>query len=95
MGVRCVGALHIERLHAKEATMASKPGHCGTPPTVTQYVTIRTAAKALGLKYHSILRAVNDGIIPSYRPFNSRRVVKLDEIERVIATFRVGGRHVG
>lgn len=55
------------------------------------YFTVRSAAKALALKYHALLRAVNLGLIPSYMPFSTRRVVRLSEVEAFIKAHRTGG----
>lgn len=62
-------------------------------PDTEHYVTIRQATKLSGLKYHALLRAVNSGLIPSYRPFNSRRLVILAEVETYIRACRTGGGH--
>ena len=56
-------------------------------------MTIPSAAKALNIKYHALLRAVNQGLIPSYQPFNSRRYVLLSEIEAFIKAHRQGGQN--
>lgn len=42
--------------------------------------TIQEAARAVGAKYWQIQRAVKQGRIPSYTPYNSRRLVKLSEV---------------
>ena len=62
-------------------------------PDTEHYVTIRQATKLSGLKYHALLRAVNSSLIPSYRPFNSRRLVLLSEILAFVEAHRQGGRH--
>ena len=67
--------------------------NCGSNYKGRRYVTVRSAANALGIKYHALLRAVNAGDVPSYRPFNSRRLVCLDDIQAVIAAHRVGAQH--
>lgn len=70
------------------------PVSVGPPPhplKAEPYVTVRQGAVALGIKYHALLAAVNDGTIPSYRPFNSRRLVRISEIESVIRSYQVGG----
>lgn len=33
--------------------------------TDTEYTTVPILAKQLGIKYHALLRAVNDGLVPS------------------------------
>lgn len=50
--------------------------------------TIRAAATAMGLKYWLLLRAVNEGTIPSYRFGSSRLRVRLSEIEAAIQASR-------
>lgn len=54
-------------------------------------LTMKAAAKALGLHYWAIQRAVRRGAIPSYRPFNSRPLVKLSDIEAAIEASKAGG----
>lgn len=44
--------------------------------TDTEYTTVPILAKQLGIKYHALLRAVNEGLVPSYKPFGDRRLVK-------------------
>lgn len=58
--------------------------------TLESYITVRQAAKLSGLKYHALLRAVNKQLIPSYLPFNSRRVVLLSEIHAFVESHRQG-----
>lgn len=52
---------------------------------------IREAADAVGAKYWQVQRAVRRGWIPSYTPFNSRRLVKLSEVIAYIDSCRQGG----
>jgi hypothetical protein len=54
-------------------------------------VTIKVAAADFGLPYWKLLRAVKSGLIPSYKPFNSRRLVLLSEIDSYIRSTRTGG----
>ncbi|MCB1468046.1 MAG: helix-turn-helix domain-containing protein [Rhizobiaceae bacterium] len=44
------------------------------------FYTLPSAAKALGIKVHSLRRAVKVGLIPSYRPFGKRIYVRLSEV---------------
>jgi hypothetical protein len=53
--------------------------------------TLREAADAIGAKYWQVQRAVARGDIPSYTPFNSRRLVKLSEVVAFIDASRQGG----
>lgn len=63
------------------------------PQPVNKLHTVKEAARAVGIPYWKILRAVNAGIIPSYRLLNSRRYVKLADIEQAMTEGQNGGRH--
>lgn len=52
---------------------------------------ISEAADAVGAKHWQLRRAVKRGLIPSYNPFNSRRLVKLSEVLAYIDACRRGG----
>lgn len=54
-------------------------------------ITIGEAAIAVNAKYWQVQRAVSRGQIPSYNPFNSRRLVKLSEVIAYIDSCRQGG----
>jgi hypothetical protein len=54
-------------------------------------VPIKIAAAHFGLPYWKLLRAVKSGLIPSYMPFNSRRLVYLSEISAYICSTRSRG----
>jgi hypothetical protein len=61
---------------------------------VTQHerlVTLHQAASALGIQYWQLQRAVKRGDLPSYTPFNKRRLVKLSELTAYIDSTRQGG----
>ncbi len=47
-------------------------------------LSIKAAANAAGLKYWLLLRAVNNGDIPTYQFGNKRRRVRLSDIEAAI-----------
>ncbi len=47
-------------------------------------ITIRQAADATGVRYWLILRAANNGDIPTYQFGNKRRRVRLSDIEAAI-----------
>jgi hypothetical protein len=53
--------------------------------------TLKEAADTLGIYYWQIQRAVKRGDIPSYTPFNSRKLVKLSEVVAYIDSCRQGG----
>ena len=54
-------------------------------------LTLKEAADTLGTYYWQIQRAVKRGDIPSYTPFNSRKLVKLSEVIAYIDSRRQGG----
>ena len=54
-------------------------------------LTLSEAAEAMGCHHWQIRRAVNSGRMPSYAPFNSRRLVKLSEVIAFIDACRTGG----
>ena len=56
-----------------------------------KFVTVPVLAKQLGVKYHALLRAVNAGLVPSYKPFGDRRLVKPAEVIAFIEHTRTGG----
>lgn len=56
------------------------------------FYSVRQAAKDLGLSYSALLRAVNAGRIPSYRPFNSRRLVLIDEVREAVRRHQSNGQ---
>lgn len=58
---------------------------------VERYRSIPTAADELGLKVHALRRAINNGDIPSYTPFGTRRYVLISEIIAVISASKIGG----
>lgn len=49
---------------------------------------IRQAAKAIGVKYWLLLHAVNRGDVPTYTLGNTRRRVRLSDIEAMIQASR-------
>lgn len=53
--------------------------------------TVKDAAKEIGAKEWQLRRAVKAGHIPSYAPYNSRRLVKLSEVMAYIDSCREGG----
>lgn len=55
-----------------------------------EFMTIPEAAKALGLKVHSLRRAVKSGLVPSYACFNSRILVRPAEILAILAKMAEG-----
>jgi excisionase family DNA binding protein len=54
-------------------------------------ITLQEAADILGCYYWQLQRAVKRGEIPSYRPFNSRKLVRLSEVVAFIDSSRQGG----
>ncbi|MFD2648233.1 hypothetical protein ACFSX5_10565 [Devosia albogilva] len=55
------------------------------------FITLKQAAACLGLPYFKIQRAARQRIIPTYRVYNSRRLVRLSEVVALINDSRVGG----
>ena len=53
--------------------------------------TIDAAAKIFGLHRWKLRRAIKSGLVPSYAPFNSRRLVYLSEVQAVIGASKHGG----
>lgn len=47
-------------------------------------LTIKQASTLCGIPYWKLLRAVNAGSIPSYTLLNTKRYLKLSDIERAI-----------
>lgn len=64
-------------------------GHHVSPPQ--RLLTIKQAAEELGCHPWQLQRAVKRGDIPSYTPFNSRKLVKLSEVIVYIDATRQGG----
>ncbi len=56
-------------------------------------VTIIEAATMLGVHAWALRRAVKSGVIPAYRPFNGRRLVRISEIVAAIDASKIGGEH--
>lgn len=52
---------------------------------------LKEAAKVIGAKEWQLRRAVKRGCIPSYTPFNSRKLVRLSEVVAYIDSCRQGG----
>ena len=52
------------------------------------YLTIKQVADALGVKYWQVQRAVKRNRLPSYSPFNSRKMLLLSEVRAAIAAER-------
>lgn len=60
--------------------------------TEEAFLTIKEAAKRLNLSYHQIQRATKKGLVPSYRPFGRRPLVRLSELVAVIEASKIGGQ---
>jgi hypothetical protein len=68
------------------------PGPYHAPGSVAEkLLTIREAAGIVGAHYWQLQRAIRRGDIPSYTPFNSRKLVKLSEVVAHIDSRRQGG----
>jgi excisionase family DNA binding protein len=60
-----------------------------TPPE--KLITIKEAADTLGLPAWTLSRAAAQGVFPTYRLLNSRRLVKLSEVLAAVEASRRGG----
>jgi excisionase family DNA binding protein len=49
-----------------------------------KFLTIKQAAAALGVQYWKVQRAVQRGDIPHYTLFNTRKLVLLDDILKIV-----------
>ena len=56
-----------------------------------RFITLAQAADRLGIHLWALRRAVKRGDIPSYAPFNKRKLVRLSEVIMAIETSREGG----
>jgi excisionase family DNA binding protein len=54
-----------------------------------QFLTLKQAALELGLPYHQLQRATRRGLIPSYKPFGKRPLVRIAEVTAFIEAYRV------
>lgn len=58
--------------------------------TAEKLLTIADAANKLGVHVWALRRAVNNGTIPAYRPFNTRVLVRLSEVVAAIDASKMG-----
>jgi hypothetical protein len=82
----------LQRKMQMESVVFKAPGPCsalGTP--AEKLLNLHEAAKAIGAHYWQLQRAVRRGDIPSYTPFNSRKLVKLSEVVAYVDATRQGG----
>jgi hypothetical protein len=56
-----------------------------------QFVAMKRAAYELGIHYWKLQRAVKQGLVPSYAPFNSRRLVRISDLLSYIESTKSGG----
>lgn len=61
--------------------------------SVEHLITIQQAAELLGVHIWALRRAVNSGVVPSYQPFNSRKLVRLTEVVAAINASKTGGEN--
>jgi hypothetical protein len=57
-----------------------KPDPPRIDPSREQFLTLKSAADALGLPYFKLQRAARQGLLPTYGILNGRRYVKLSDI---------------
>ena len=74
-----------------QSTIFRSPTATYTGAYPEKLITIGEAADALGVAYWQVQRAVKRGDIPSYAPFNSRRLVRLSEVVEFVEASRQGG----
>ncbi|GGA91226.1 hypothetical protein GCM10011491_19040 [Brucella endophytica] len=55
-----------------------------------KFLTVATAAAALGVHTWALRRAIKNGAIPAYTPFNSRILVRLSEVVAAIDASKTG-----
>lgn len=60
-------------------------------PQPETLITVKEAARLLGIYPWKLRRAIRNGIVPSYTLYNSRRLVKLSEVIGAIEATRSGG----
>lgn len=65
-----------------------------TPISVEPYFTVPEAAKVFGVRTWALRRAIKSGVVPSYTPFNGRKLVRLSEIAAAITASKIGGTDV-
>jgi hypothetical protein len=79
----------VTPLRPSESVMENTfPNGSSAPERLT---TLKAAAEAVGAYYWQLQRAVRRGDVPSYKPFNSRKLVKLSEVVAYINSCRQGG----
>lgn len=59
--------------------------------TPEKFIPIKEAADKLGIHLWALRRAVKRGAIPTYAPFNKRKLVRLSEVVAYIDSCRQGG----
>ena len=55
---------------------------------VEHNLTMKQAAYKVGIPYWKIQRAAKSGLLPTYQLLNSRRYVRISDIERVLTASR-------
>jgi hypothetical protein len=86
-----IGASKKERRMTQKVGIAP-PIQSSSPETSqATLITLRAAAEQLGLPYFKLQRAAKAGLIPTYRLYNSRALVRLSEVVAVIEASRKGG----
>lgn len=56
------------------------------------YLTVKDAARRLGLPAFKLQRAARAGLVPTYSFFNKRKLVRLSEVVAFIERSRAGGQ---
>jgi hypothetical protein len=58
--------------------------------TPEKFIPLKEAAAKLGIHLWALRRAVNCGAIPTYTPFNKRKLVRLSQVIAYIDSCRQG-----
>lgn len=56
-----------------------------------KFITLADAAERLGVHLWALRRAAKRGAVPTYTPFNKRKLVRLSEVIAAIEAARQGG----
>jgi excisionase family DNA binding protein len=51
-----------------------------TLPTVEPLLTMKEVAARLNMPVYKVRRAVKDGLLPNYSPYNSRKLLRMSEV---------------
>ncbi len=76
---------HLEHSDLNVEVDAGQQAHPdGSAESTEKLLTLKAAAERLGLPYWKLNRAAQQGMIPSYSLFNSRKLVRISDILQAI-----------